>query len=204
MAKRDKKWLHRQERDPYVKQARDSHYRSRAIYKLMEIDKRDRLFGKTDMVVDVGSSPGSWSQYAAEQSPAKGRIVAVDILPMKPVDRVEFVQGDFTEEKTILACQQLLAGSKAGLVMSDIAPNLTGVRMTDQARMIHMAELVLDFSGEVLNEGGDLLIKLFQGEGTEQYQKELKQLFQKVIVRKPKASRAESRELYVLARGYKV
>ena len=204
MAKRDQKWLQRQQRDTYVKQARDSHYRTRAVYKLMEIDKRDRLFQKVDTVVDIGSSPGSWSQYAAEQTGSKGTIVAVDILPMKPVGHVEFILGDFTDEKIILSCQQALAGSKADLVMSDIAPNLTGVRTTDQARMIHLAELVLEFSAEVLNEGGDLLIKLFQGEGTEQYQGEIKELFQKVIVRKPKASRAESRELYVLARGYKV
>ena len=204
MAKRDKNWLQRQQRDTYVKQARESHYRSRAVYKLMEIDKRDRLFIKADTVVDVGSSPGSWSQYAAEKTGSKGRIVAVDILPMTPVKNVEFIHGDFTEESIILACQQALSGSKADLVMSDIAPNLTGVRTTDQARMIHLAELVLSFSREALNEGGDLLIKLFQGEGTDQYQRELKEFFQKLMVRKPKASRAESRELYVLARGYKV
>ncbi|NKB38322.1 MAG: 23S rRNA methyltransferase [Gammaproteobacteria bacterium] len=204
MAKQDKKWLQRQEKDPYVKQARESSYRSRAVYKLSEIDKRDQLIRKANTVVDIGASPGSWSQYASEKLHSQGRIIAVDLLTMEPIKKVEFIQGDFTEPSIVKACLEALGEEKADLVMSDIAPNLSGVRNTDQARIINMAELVLDFTTDVLIEGGDLLIKLFQGEGMEQYQKELKQLFQKVMVRKPKASRSESRELYVLARGYKV
>ena len=204
MAKQDKKWLQRQDKDPYVKQARESGYRSRAVYKLSEIDKRDQLFRKAKTVVDIGASPGSWSQYASEQLHSQGRIIAVDILPLEPIKKVEIIQGDFTERQIVESCLQALGADKADLVMSDIAPNLSGVRNADQARIIYLAELVLDFTADVLVGGGDLLIKLFQGEGTEQYQKELKHLFQKVTVRKPKASRSESRELYVLARGYKV
>ncbi len=204
MAKQDKKWLQRQQKDPYVKLARESRYRSRAVYKLSEIDKRDQLFRKAKTVVDIGASPGSWSQYASEQLNSQGRIIAVDILALEPIEKVEIIQGDFTETHIVKACLEALGEDKADLVMSDIAPNLSGVRNADQARIIYLAELVLEFTTDVLTEGGDLLIKLFQGEGTEQYQKELKQLFQKVIVRKPKASRSESRELYVLARGYKV
>ncbi|MFT5132795.1 MAG: 23S rRNA (uridine2552-2'-O)-methyltransferase [Gammaproteobacteria bacterium] len=204
MAKSNKTWLQRQEKDIYVKQARGSHYRSRAAFKLSEIDKKDKLFHKGQTVVDIGASPGSWSQYVSEQLGSQGRIVAVDILPMKAVDNVNFIEGDFTDIEVVQTCIRALSGSKADLVISDIAPNLSGVRINDQARSINLAELVLAFADEVLVDGGDILVKLFHGEGTEQYKKELKERFQRVIVRKPQASRTSSREFYILARGFQV
>ncbi len=204
MSKSNKNWVDRQAKDPFAKQARESHYRSRAAYKLAEIDKKDKLFRSVQTVVDIGASPGSWSQYASERVGPQGRIIAVDILPMQPVDKVLFIKGDFTEEEVLQSCIAGLSEAKADLVISDIAPNLSGVRTSDQARCMYLAELVLNFTDDVLKPGGDLLVKLFQGEGIDCYKKELNNRFQKVTVRKPQASRAESREFYVLARGYKV
>ena len=204
MANSNKNWIHRQAKDPFVKQARGSHYRSRAAYKLAEIDKKDKLFRLAQTVVDIGASPGSWSQYASERLGPQGRIIAVDILPMQPVDKVLFIKGDFTEDEVLKTCMAGLSGAKADLVISDIAPNLSGVRTSDQAHCMYLADLVLAFADDVLKPGGDLLVKLFQGAGTGGYRKELNDMFQKVTVRKPQASRAESREFYVLARGYKV
>ncbi len=204
MARSNKSWIHRQEKDPYAKQARESHYRSRAAYKLSEIDKKDGLFHTAKTIVDIGASPGSWSQYASEQVGSQGRIIAVDILPMEPVDKVSFIQGDFTEDEIINACIAGLQGDRADLVISDIAPNLSGVRISDQARSMYLAELALDFADNVLRNGGDFLVKLFQGDGIEQYKRELNNRFQKVMVRKPQASRDSSREFYVLARGFRI
>ncbi len=204
MAKSNKSWIHRQDKDPYAKKARGSHFRSRAVYKLSEIDKKDRLFRTAQTIIDIGASPGSWSQYASEQLGPQGRVIAVDILPMQPIDKVSFIKGDFTEDQVMRACMAGLAGAQADLVISDIAPNLSGVKTRDQACSMYLAELVLDFADEALKQGGDLLVKLFQGEGTDQYKKELNKRFQKVMVRKPQASRDSSREFYVLARGYQV
>jgi 23S rRNA (uridine2552-2'-O)-methyltransferase len=204
MSKGKTSWTNRQEKDPYVKAARDSHYRSRAAFKLSQIDKRDDLFRQAKIVIDVGSSPGSWSQYASEALGSQGRIIAVDILPMQAVDKVTFIEGDFTEDEVIQACMDQLNGAKASLVMSDIAPSLSGIRANDQARSMHLADLVLAFAEDVLQEGGDILVKLFQGDGTEQYKTDLKEKFQRVMIRKPQASRADSREFYILGRGYQV
>ena len=204
MARSNKSWIDRQAKDVFTKQARASHYRSRAAYKLSAIDEKDKLFRKVQTVVDIGASPGSWSQYASEQIGPQGRIIAVDILPMQPIDNVRFIKGDFTDEEVVNACTAELSGARADLVLSDIAPNLSGVRASDQARSMYLAELVLDFAAEVLNKDGDFLVKLFQGEGTDQYKKELNERFQKVMVRKPQASRDSSREFYILARGYRV
>jgi len=190
--------------DVYTRQARADRYRARSVYKLAEIDRRDDIFRGVGTVVDIGASPGGWSQYAGEMLGPQARIIAVDRLPMKPIDRVEFIQGDFTEETVAAACKKALGGVPADLVLSDIAPNLSGVRVMDQARSLELAGAVLVFAGEVLRDGGDLLIKLFQGDGAERHRKELTQLFQKVMVRKPQASRNESREFYVLARGYRL
>ena len=204
MARSNKSWIQRQEKDPYARQARASHYRSRAAYKLSEIDKRDKLFRKDITVVDIGASPGSWSQYASERVGPQGRIIAVDILPMQAIDNVLFIEGDFTEDAVVEACMTGLNGAKADLVISDIAPNLSGVRSSDQARSMYLAELALAFADDVLKQQGDFLVKLFQGEGIDQYKKELNNSFQKVMVRKPQASRDSSREFYILARGYQV
>ncbi len=198
--KSDKRWLERQNRDPYVKQARNSNYRSRAVYKLQEIDQRDRLFRPGQLVVDLGSAPGSWSQYAAEKVLPDGKVIAVDILEMPPINRVEFILGDFTEQSVFDQCLARLDGNKADLVISDMAPNLTGIRDSDQARSIYLAELALDFAAAVLNPRGNLLIKVFEGAGIEQFKRALKEQFQRVSVRKPDASRSGSREFYILAR----
>ncbi len=198
--KSDKRWLERQNRDPYVKQARNSNYRSRAVYKLQEIDQRDRLFRPGQLVVDLGSAPGSWSQYAAEKVLPDGKVIAVDILEMPPINRVEFILGDFTEQSVFDQCLARLDGNEADLVISDMAPNLTGIRDSDQARSIYLAELALDFAAAVLNPRGNLLIKVFEGAGIEQFKRALKEQFQRVSVRKPDASRSGSREFYILAR----
>ena len=204
MARSRKSWINRQRSDPYAKAARSSHYRSRAAFKLEEIDRRDHLLKYARTVVDVGASPGSWSQYASERIGSQGQIVAVDILPIEAIDNVSIIEGDICDEAVFDRCVSTLNGTPADLVLSDIAPNLSGVRASDQARSIHLAELVLEFAESVLKEGGDLLIKLFQGEGTEIYIADLRLKFHKVMVRKPKASRSESREFYVLARGYQL
>lgn len=202
--KPSKEWLQIQNKDPYVKQARESHYRSRAVYKLQEIDQKDKLIKPNTCVVDLGSAPGSWSQYASERIGADGRVVAVDILPMEPIDGVLFMQGDFTDETVEKAFFEQIGAQGADLVISDIAPNLTGIRVTDQARIMGMAELVHDFCHQALKPGGDLLIKIFEGAGTSEYRQLLKKHFGKVMTRKPGASRDKSREFYILARSYKL
>ncbi len=202
--KSNKQWLHAQNKDQYVKQARDSHYRSRAIYKLQEINQKDKLIKPNTCVVDLGSAPGSWSQYASEQVKANGRVISVDILPMDPIERVLFILGDFTDEAVENECIGHIGKQGADLVISDMAPNLTGIRITDQARSLALAELVYDFCHQVLKPGGDLVIKLFEGAGTDEYRKLLKERFAKVMTRKPGASRDQSREFYVLARSYRL
>lgn len=205
MAKKSsKQWLNAQNKDQYVKQARDSHYRSRAVYKLQEIDQKDKLIKPNTCVVDLGSSPGSWSQYASEKVKANGRVVSVDILPMEPIERVLFVLGDFTEETVEKECLEHIGKQGADLVISDMAPNLTGIKVTDQARSLGLAELVYDFCHQALKPGGDLLIKLFEGAGTAEYRQLLRERFAKVMTRKPGASRDQSREFYVLARSYRL
>ena len=205
MAKKsNKQWLHSQNKDQYVKQARESHYRSRAIYKLQEIDQKDELIKSNSCVVDLGSAPGSWSQYASEQVKANGRVISVDILPMEPIERVLFILGNFTDEVVQKECIKHIGKQDADLVISDMAPNLTGIRITDQARSLTLAELVYDFCHHVLKPGGDLVIKLFEGTGTDEYRRLLKERFAKVVTRKPQASRNQSREFYVLARSYRL
>ena len=192
------------ERDPYVKQARRSDYRSRATFKLQELDDKDKLLKPGQTVVDLGAAPGSWSQYAAQRVGRAGKVIAVDILPMEPIRNVQFIQGDFTNDAVFQRCVDALAGAPADLVISDLSPNLTGIRVTDQARSMYLAERVLEFACQTLVPNGNLLIKVFEGADMEQYRRELVQRFQRVMARKPKASRGGSREFYVLARGYKV
>ena len=200
--KSGKAWRKRQEQDPYVRRARKDQARSRAVFKLEEIDRRDRLFHPGQLVVDLGAAPGSWSRYAADAVRPGGRVVAVDVLEMAPIPGVEFIQGDFTGAAMFQACLDALDGRNADLVIADLAPNLTGIRATDQARSMHLAELVLDFAGRALKPGGTLLVKVFQGAGLDPYREELKHRFQKLAVRKPGASRTASREFYLLASGY--
>jgi 23S rRNA (uridine2552-2'-O)-methyltransferase len=202
--KPSKEWVQAQNKDPYVKQARESHYRSRAVYKLQEIDQKDKLIKPDYCVVDLGSAPGSWSQYASERIGANGRVIAVDILPMEPIKGVSFMQGDFTDEAVEKAFFEQIGEQGADLVISDMAPNLTGIRVTDQARSMAMAELIYDFCHQALKPGGDLLIKLFEGAGTNEYRQLLREHFSKVMTRKPGASRDKSREFYILARSYRL
>ena len=200
--KSSKRWLQTQNKDLYVKKARKLDFRSRAIYKLQEIDEKDQLIKPNYCVVDLGSSPGSWSQYLSGIIDSSGRIIAIDILPMNPIEQVLFISGDFTDEIIQKQCLKEVGEYGADLVISDMAPNLTGIRVTDQSRNMAIAELVYDFSTQILKPGGDLLVKLFEGDGTHEYRQLLKEKFTKVLVRKPKASRDQSREFYVLARSY--
>jgi 23S rRNA (uridine2552-2'-O)-methyltransferase len=206
MAKKkpNKQWVQSQNKDQYVRQARQSHYRSRAVYKLQEIDQKDKLIKPGHCVVDLGSAPGSWSQYASERIGPNGRVIAVDILPMEPIDQVLFISGDFTEETVEKECLGHIGEKGADLVISDMAPNLTGIRTTDQSRSMALAELVHGFCLQALKPDGDLLIKLFEGAGTNEYRQLLREHFAKVMTRKPGASRDHSREFYVLARSYRL
>ena len=204
MAKSSRRWVQEHARDPYVRQARQSQYRSRAVYKLMEIDKQDHLFHRGQTVIDLGAAPGSWSQFASERVSAQGKVIAVDILPMEPVSDVLFIRGDFTEQQTADECLRCLSGAKVDLVISDMAPNISGIRHTDQARTMYLAELVFEFACTVLKPEGNLLVKVFQGADIEPYRRRLVEVFQRVKHRKPKASRDVSREFYMLAQGYHV
>ena len=188
--------------DEYVRRAQQEGYRSRAIYKLMEIQKKDRILKPGMTVIDLGAAPGGWSEYAVGKLGGKGRMIALDILPMEPVPGVEFIQGDFREDAVLEQLLELIGDSRADLVISDMAPNISGMEVVDIPRSYYLADLALDLARKVLKPGGGLLVKLFQGEGFDDYQKELKHSFKRVVMRKPKASRARSREIYALAIGY--
>lgn len=197
------RWLDRQRRDPYVKQARKEGYRSRAAYKLAELDERDHLLRPGMLVVDLGAAPGGWAQYARQKVGERGRVIALDVLPIEPFAGVEVIQGDFTENVVLDLLEARLEGRKADLVISDMAPNITGVASSDQARSIYLAELALEFADKHLKPGGNVLLKTFQGEGYAELYKALQARFKKVVARKPKASRPESREIYLLGRELK-
>jgi 23S rRNA (uridine2552-2'-O)-methyltransferase len=203
-----KAWMHAHLNDPYVKRAQQHGYRSRAAFKLLEIDEQDRLIRPGMTVVDLGAAPGSWSQVLREKlagpgGTLNGRIVAIDLLPMEPVDGVAFLQGDFRDEAVAAQLEALLQGEPADLVLSDMAPNLSGVGVADAARMAHLADLALEFALRQLRPEGALLIKCFHGSGYSQVVERFKRAFTRVAVRKPKASRAESAETYLLGRGPK-
>jgi 23S rRNA (uridine2552-2'-O)-methyltransferase len=197
-------WRDRQERDPYVQQARRDGWRSRAVYKLEQIDQKERFLGPDMVCVDVGSAPGGWSQYVTKKLKGRARIVAVDILPMDSLPDVEFIQGDFQDEAVF---EQMLAATGdqgVDLVMSDIAPNITGTRVVDQPRSMYLVELALDFARRVLKPGGSFVCKVFQGEGIDEFVIDTRNSFERVKVMKPKASRAGSREVYLVARNYQL
>ena len=187
--------------DEFVKRAQREGYRSRAVFKLEEIQRKDHILKPGMSVVDLGAAPGGWSQYALGLVGRKGRVVAMDILPMEPLPGVAFVQGDFREETVLEVLLNRLNGREIDLVMSDIAPNITGVDAVDQPRAMYLAELAVDFADRVLRPGGDLLVKLFQGEGFDPLLRDLRARYDKVVMRKPRASRPRSREVYVLAKG---
>lgn len=206
MAKRSKsssRWLGEHFADEYVKRAQQEGWRSRAVFKLEEIDQKDRLLKPGMTVIDLGAAPGGWAQYAARKLGRKGRVIALDILEMEPVEGVEFLQGDFTDDEPLTRLLEALGDERPGLVMSDMAPNMSGMDAIDQPKSMYLAELTLDLAEQVLAPGGDMLVKVFQGEGFDEYLKRLRQLFGKVSSRKPKASRSRSREVYLLARDYR-
>lgn len=207
MPKRSKsssRWLQEHFKDSYVKKAHQTGARSRAVFKLEEIQERDRILKPGMTVVDLGAAPGGWSQYAAQVLGGKGRIVALDILPMDALEGVEFIHGDFTSDEALAVLRERLGGTRADLVLSDIAPNMSGVGDVDQARVMNLAELALEFAREALRPGGSFLVKVFQGQGFQEYMRMLRADFEKVASRKPSASRNRSAELYLLARNYRL
>lgn len=199
--KKSKVWMQEHVNDPYVIRAKSEGWRARAAFKLIEIDDRDKLIKPGMVVVDLGSTPGSWSQVAAKRLGANGKIIALDILPMDPIRGVSFVQGDFREDQTLLDLTKALDGRQVDLVLSDMAPNITGIGVSDQARVMHLAELTLDFCSTHLKPGGDLLVKVFQGSGYMELRKAVDEVFESLLVRKPAASRDKSAEVYLLARN---
>lgn len=198
------RWLQEHFDDEYVKKAQQDGYRSRAVYKLLEIDEKDHLLKAGMTVVDLGAAPGGWSEVAALRVGDKGHVIALDILPMDSLPGVTFIQGDFREEGPYEALLAALADHPVDLVMSDMAPNISGMKAVDQPRAMYLAELALELARKVLKPGGDLLVKAFNGEGIDAYKQELRRDFNKLIVRKPRASRPRSAEIYLLARGYNV
>ena len=201
--KSSSRWLQEHVNDPYVKQAQKDGYRSRSSYKLIELNQKDRLIRPGMLVMDLGSAPGGWSQVAAALVGDKGRVLATDILPMDPLANVDFIQGDFREEAVLNQILEQLHGQKPDLVMSDMLPNISGISSADQAGAIYLLELALDMVRRVLKPGGSFVAKLFQGAGSDAYLKELRTAFEKVSIRKPAASRSRSREVYVVAKGFK-
>jgi 23S rRNA (uridine2552-2'-O)-methyltransferase len=199
----DKAWMHEHVNDPYVQLARQRGYRSRAAFKLIELDERDRLLRPGMGVVDLGSAPGSWSQVLRERVTASGRIVAVDVLPMDGLAGVRFVEADFATEEGLAAVATALEGRPVDLVLSDMSPNLSGIDAVDQARSVHLADLALEFAREHLQPGATLVVKVFQGSGLAEFERAVKGSFGKVYLRKPKASRDRSRELFVVAKGFR-
>ena len=198
-----KAWLKEHRDDPYVQQAQREGYRSRACYKLLELQERDRLIRPGMTVLDLGSAPGGWSQVAVELVGHSGRVIASDILPMDTIAGVEFIQGDFTEEEVFGQLLAALAGTPVDLVISDMAPNMSGMNAVDQPRSIYLVELALDMARQVLTPGGAFVSKVFQGEGFDELYREARESFDRVLTRKPKASRPRSREVYVVARGFR-
>ena len=202
-SKSSKKWLEERARDKYVKKSKQAGFRSRASFKLLEIQEKDRFIQPGMVVVDLGCAPGGWSQAAKSLVGDKGSVLATDILPMAPISGVKFIQGDFTEDAVFEDLIERVGGEYVDLVISDMAPNITGIRAIDQPGSMRLAELALDFARSILREGAYFLVKVFEGEGIAEYKQNLASEFEKVKVRKPKASRSRSREVYLLAEKYR-
>jgi len=200
---RGKSWMQEHVSDAYVKRARAEGMRSRAAYKLDEIAVRDRLLKPGMVVVDLGAAPGGWSQVAAGRVGPRGRVIALDILEMPSLPGVTFLRGDFRDDATLVELERVLAGQRADLVLSDMAPNLSGIASSDQAQALELAELALDFALKHMKPKGNFLVKTFQGAGFEEYLRSLRGRFSAVAVRKPEASRDRSREVYLLGKGLK-
>jgi 23S rRNA (uridine2552-2'-O)-methyltransferase len=196
-----KQWMREHVTDPYVQLAQKEGYRSRAAYKLLEIDAKDRLLKPGTVVVDLGATPGGWSQVAAAKVGRGGKVIALDLLPLDPLAGVDFIQGDFREDAVMKQLEDMLHGNPVGLVISDMAPNISGVASADQARTMQLAELALEFALEHLKPDGSFLVKVFQGAGFEDFLKLMRSRFSRLVTRKPKASRDRSSELYLLGSG---
>jgi len=202
LKKSSHRWMEEHQNDQYVKQANKDGYRSRAVYKLEEIDAKDKLLHPNMTIVDLGAAPGGWSQWVQKRLDGKARIFALDILPMDSLPNVTFIQGDFREQVILDKLLHELGEHKANLVMSDMSPNISGMKVVDQPRAMYLAELAKELAVEVLAENGHFLTKIFQGEGFDNYLQELRHNFKKVIIRKPNASRARSPEVYILAKNF--
>ncbi|MDD2663655.1 MAG: 23S rRNA (uridine(2552)-2'-O)-methyltransferase RlmE [Dechloromonas sp.] len=196
-----KAWMMEHVNDPYVQLAKKEGWRSRAAFKLMEIDDKDKLLKRGEVVVDLGATPGGWSQVAAKRVAPQGLVLALDLLEMDPIHGVEFIQGDFREDDVLQKLEEKLGARRVGLVMSDMAPNMSGVPLVDQARVMHLAELGLEFSRAHLKPDGAFLVKVFQGTGYDDFLRLMRETFRTVVVRKPDASRDRSPELYLLGRA---
>ena len=199
--KKSKAWMHEHVNDPYVQKAKAEGWRSRAVFKLIEVDEKDRLLRPGMTVVDLGAAPGSWCQYVARRIQPGGMLIALDLLDMVPMAGVAFIQGDFRDDAILEKLKSALAGRRVDLVLSDMAPNMSGVAVMDQARVMHLAELGLDFSRAHLKPEGAFLVKVFQGRDYEAFVRAMRETFQNVVVRKPDASRDRSAEVYLLGRG---
>ncbi len=198
------RWKQRQVRDPFVRRAQAEGWRSRAVFKLLELNRRDHLLRRGGVVVDLGAAPGSWSQLAADKVGPTGLVLAVDLLDIEPLPGVHCIKGDFSDESTALRIEQTLSGRRADLVMSDMSPNISGNWSVDQPRSMHLAQLALELALRVLAPGGGVVIKAFQGEGFEELTQAARAHFQTARVRKPAASRSESREMYLVAGNYRL
>lgn len=199
--KTSKAWMKEHVNDFFVQQAKKEGYRSRAAYKLIEISERDHLLRPGMTVVDLGAAPGGWSQVVAEKLKGKGRVIAVDLLEMAPLPGVTFIQGDFREESVLAELKEQLENCPLDLVISDMSPNITGIGIIDQTRGVHLAELALEFCVEQLNSGGNFLVKVFQGSGFDEFLRAMRATFNRVVTRKPGASRGRSSEIYLLGLG---
>ncbi|HKO88242.1 MAG TPA: RlmE family RNA methyltransferase [Burkholderiales bacterium] len=199
-SKTSKAWMREHVNDTYVQRAKAEGYRSRAAFKIIEIDAKDRLFRPGQIVVDLGATPGGWAQVAATKVGPKGRVIALDLLEMAPLPGVTFLQGDFSEEETLKSVEKELAGAKVDVVISDMSPNISGIGMSDQARSIHLSELALEFAVNHLQPEGSFVVKVFQGAGFEELLRVIRSEFESVVSRKPEASRGRSSEMYLLAR----
>jgi 23S rRNA (uridine2552-2'-O)-methyltransferase len=206
MSKRrsSRRWLREHTDDAFVRRAREEGRRSRASFKLEEIQAKDQIIRRGATVIDLGAAPGGWSEFVAARVGPTGRVIAVDVLSMDPIAGVDFIQGDFTERAVLDRVLEQLGGRTADLVISDMAPNISGVKAIDQPRSMHLAELALDLVREVLAPGGGFVVKLFQGEGFDDFVRSLKTAFERVVTRKPRSSRARSREVYAVATGFKL
>ncbi|MGZ0078638.1 23S rRNA (uridine(2552)-2'-O)-methyltransferase RlmE [Methylomonas sp. EFPC1] len=202
-SKSSQQWMQEHFQDEYVKKAQAMGYRSRAVFKLIEIQEKDKIIKPGINIVDLGAAPGGWSEYVSKIVGKKNKVIALDLLAIDPIDGVDFIQGDFREDDVLEQLYKVLDGEPVHLLLSDMAPNMSGSREMDQPRAIYLGELALDAAQHILAKGGTFLIKMFQGAGFDEYYNQVRQQFSSVVIRKPKASRPRSNEVYILAKGFK-